>query len=51
MLNKVLHIFYYSKIANTGRHSYMFSVVYKRIQKITNILIVKPIILILVDNE
>ena len=44
--NKVLCIFYYSKIANTGHQSYMFSVVYNSMQKITNISIMKPIILI-----
>ena len=51
ILSKVLCIFYYSKIANTGHHSYMFSVVHNSIQKITNILIMKPIILILILNK
>ena len=51
MLNEVLYIFYYSKIANTGHHSYMFSVVHNSVQKITNILIMKPIILILILNK
>ena len=51
MLNKVLCIFYYSKIANTGHHSYMFSIVHNSIQKITNILIMKLIILILILNK
>ena len=51
MMNKVLFIIYYSKIANTGHHSCMFSVVYKNIQKITNIPIKKPIILILILNK
>ena len=41
---------YYSKIANTGHHSCMFSVVYN-IQKITNISIMKPIILISILNN
>ena len=50
MMNKVLLI-YYSKIANTGHHSCMFSVVYNNIQKITNILIKKPIILISILNK
>ena len=48
---KVLCIFYYSKIANTGHHSYMFSVVHNSVQKITNILIMKPIILISILNK
>ena len=51
MINKVLFIIYYSKIANTGHHSCMFSVVYNKIQKITNILIKKPIILISILNK
>ena len=51
MLNKVLCILYYSKIANTGHYSYMFSVVHNGIQKITNISITKPIILILILNK
>ena len=51
MMNKVLFIIYYSKIANTGHHSYMFSVVYNNIQKITNISIKKPIILISILNK
>ena len=51
MLNKVLCIFHYSKIANTGHHSYMFSIVYSSIQKITKILIMKPIILISILNK
>ena len=51
MLNKVLCIFYYSKIANADHHSYMFSIVYNSIQKITNILIMKLIILILILNK
>ena len=51
MLNKVLCIFCYSKIANTGHHSYMFSIVHNSIQKITNILIMKPIILISILNK
>ena len=51
MLNKVLCIFYYSKIANTGHHSYMFSVVHNSIQKFTNISIMKPIILISILNK
>ena len=51
MLNKVLCIFYYSKIANTGHHSYMFNIVYNSIQKITNISIMKPIILISILNK
>ena len=49
MMNKVLFIIYYSKIANTGHHSCMFSVVYNNIQKITNIK--KPIILISILNK
>ena len=51
MLNKVLYIFYYSKIANTGHHSYMFSIVHNSIQKITNISIMKPIIFISILNK
>ena len=51
MLNEVLCIFYYSKIANTGHHSYMFSVVHNSIQIITNISIMKPIILISILNK
>ena len=51
MLNKVLRIFYYSKIANTGHHSYMFSVVHNSIQKITSISIMKPNILISILNK
>ena len=51
MLNKVLRTFYYSKIANTGHHSYMFSVVHNSIQKFTNISIMKPIILISILNK
>ena len=51
MMNKVLFIIYYSKIANTGHHSCMFSVVYNNIQKITNISIKKPIILISILNK
>ena len=51
MLNEVLCIFYYSKIVNTGHHSYMFSVVHNSIQKITNISIMKLIILILIFNK
>ena len=50
-MNKVLFIIYYSKIANTGHHSCMFSVVYDNIQKITNISIKKPIFLISILNE
>ena len=50
-VNKVLCIFYYSKIANTGHHSYMFNIVHNSIQKITNISIMKPIILILILNK
>ena len=50
-MNKVLFIIYYSKIANTGHHSCMFSVAYNNIQKITNILIKKPIILISILNK
>ena len=50
MMNKVLFIIYYSKIANTGYHSCMFSVVYN-IQKITNISIKKTIILISILNK
>ena len=50
-MNKVLFIIYYSKIANTGHHNCMFSVVYKSIQKITNISIKKPIILISILNK
>ena len=50
-MNKVLFIIYYSKIANTGHHSCMFTVVYNNIQKITNILIKKPIILISILNK
>ena len=50
-MNKVLFIIYYSKIANTGHHSCMFSVVYNNIQKITNISINKPIILISILNK
>ena len=34
MFNKVLCIFYYSKIANTGHQSYMFSIVHNSIQKL-----------------
>ena len=41
----------YSKIANTGHHSFMFSVVYNNIQKVTNISIKKPIILISILNK
>ena len=51
MLNKVLCIFYYSKIANTGHPSYMFSIVHNNIQKITNISIMKLIILISILNK
>ena len=51
MMNKVLFIVYYSKIANTGHHSCIFSVVYNNIQKITNISIKKPIILISILNK
>ena len=51
MMNKVLFIIYYSKIANTGHHNCMFSVMYNNIQKITNISIKKPIILILILNK
>ena len=51
MLTKVLCIFYYSKIANTGHHSYMFGIVHNSIQKITNISIMKPIILISILNK
>ena len=51
MMNKVLFIIYYSKIVNTGHHSCMFSVVYNNIQKITNISIKKPIILISTLNK
>ena len=51
MMNKVLFIIYYFKIANTGHHSCMFSVVYNNIQKITNISIKKPIILISILNK
>ena len=51
MCNEVLFIIYYSKIANTGHHSCMFSVVYNNILKITNILIKKQIILILILNK
>ena len=36
---------------NTGHHSCMFSVVYKNIQKIINISIMKPIILISILNK
>ena len=36
---------------NTGHHSYMFSVVHNSIQKITNISIMKPIILISLLNK
>ena len=50
-MNKVLFIIYYSKIANTGHHSCMFSVVYNNIQKVTNILIKKLIILISILNK
>ena len=50
-MNKVLFIICYSKIANTGHHGYMFSVVYNNIQKITNISIKKPIILISILNK
>ena len=51
MLNKVLCIFYYFKIANTGHHSYMFSIEHNSIQKITNISIMKPITLISILNK
>ena len=51
MLNKVLCIFYYSKTANTGHHSYMFSVVHNSIPKFTNTLIMKSIILISLLNK
>ena len=51
MMNKVLFIIYYSKIANTGHHSCMFSIVYNNIQKISNISIKKPIILISILNK
>ena len=50
-MNKVLFKIYYSKIANTGHHSCMFSVVYNNIQKIPNISIKKPIILISILNK
>ena len=50
MLNEVLCIFY-SKVANAGHHSYMFSVVHNSIQKITNISIMKLIILISIFNK
>ena len=43
MLNEVLCIFYYLKIANTGHHSYMFSVVHNSIQIITNISIMNQL--------
>ena len=46
-----MHILKFTKIANTGHHSYMFSVVHNSIQKITNILIMKPIILISILNK
>ena len=42
---------YYSKIANSGHYSCMFSVVYNNIQKITNVSIKKPIILISILNK
>ena len=48
MMNKVLFIIYYSKIANTGHHSCMFSVVYNNIQKITD---KETIILISILNK
>ena len=51
MLNEVLCLFYYSKIANADHHSYVFSVVHNSIQKITNISIMKPIILISILNK
>ena len=51
MMSKVLFIIYYTKIANTDHHSCMFSVVYNNIQKITNISIKKPIILISILNK
>ena len=51
MMNNVLFIIYYSKIANTGHHGCMFSVVYNNIQKITNISTKKPIILISILNK
>ena len=50
-MSKVLFIIYYTKIANTDHHSCMFSVVYNNIQKITNISIKKPIILISILNK
>ena len=43
MMNKVLFIIYYSKFANVGHHSYMFSVVYNNMQKNTNISIKKQL--------
>ena len=51
MMKKVLFIIYYSIIANTGHHSCMFSIVYNNIQKITNTLLKKPIILISILNK
>ena len=51
MCNKVLFIIYYSKIANTGHHSCMLSVVYNNILKIANISIKKPIMLISILNK
>ena len=51
MMNKVLCIVYFSKIANTGHQSYMFSVLYNSIQKVTNISITKPIIFISIMNK
>ena len=38
-------------LRNTDHHSYMFRVVHNSIQKIANISIMKPIILILVLNK
>ena len=50
MMNKVLFIIYYSKSVNTDHHSCMLSAVYNNVQKIYNISIKKPIILISISD-
>ena len=50
MMNKVLCIFSGFQLFQNCYHSYMFSVVYSSIPKITNISIMKPIIFISIMN-
>ena len=50
----IMYIFWVSIIQDhygTAHHSYIFRVFYNSIPKITNILTIKPIISIYVDNE